>query len=45
MRSLAYRPRKEDSKKEEIKEPLPATQSNEVVPEEADNFDESVVIN
>lgn len=45
MRSLAYRPRKEDPKKEEIKEPTPTAQSSEVAPEETDSFDESVVIN
>ena len=44
MRSLSRRPRKEDSKKEEVKEVAPVEQVNETQPESLDSFDESVVI-
>jgi hypothetical protein len=45
MRSLSYRPRKEDSKKEEIKEVVPETQPTQTEPETGSGFDESIVIN
>jgi len=45
MRSLDYRPRREDSKKEEVKEVPLKAQSNEPEAEATDSFDESVVIN
>ena len=45
MRSLDYRPRKENPKKEEVKEVPPKAQSNEPEAEATDGFDESVVIN
>lgn len=45
MRSLSYRPRKEDPKKEENKETVNEAQVVETQPEVASGFDESVVIN
>ena len=45
MRSLDYRPRKENPKKEEVKEVPPKAQSNEPEAEATDSFDELVVIN
>ena len=45
MRSLSHRPRKEDLKKEEVKEVPSKAQSNEPEAEATDGFDESVVIN
>ena len=45
MRSLDYRPRKENPKKEEVKEVPPKAQLNEPEAEATDSFDESVVIN
>jgi hypothetical protein len=45
MRSLSYRPRKEDSKKEEIQEVVPETQPVQVESEASTGFDESIVIN
>lgn len=45
MRSLTYRPRKEDTKKDESKETTPETQAAETQPDASAGFDESVVIN
>jgi hypothetical protein len=45
MRSLDYRPRRENPKKEEVKEVPPKAQSDEPEAEAIDSFDESVVIN
>lgn len=45
MRSLSYRPRKEDAKKDEVQEQAPEVQATEVPTEPSSEFDESVVIN
>ena len=45
MRSIDYRPRKENLKKEETKESTPGPQTTEPEANSTDIFDESVVIN
>jgi hypothetical protein len=44
MRSLSYRPRKEDAKQEETQEPTQEVQATEPQAETANTFDDSVVI-
>ena len=45
MRSLSHRPRKEEPKKEEVKEVVAETQPTQTELALNDGFDESVVIN